>query len=100
MFEASPAGYDSPLRAARTNLPGHGPVDRVVRLVFFPHHVNYHFEHHLYPAVPHYRLKDTHQLLMAKGALEGAEVRLFTDTLKRVFKPKGSLPEAIRANAT
>jgi fatty acid desaturase len=93
----APGGYDSPLRAARTNLSGAGPLGWIIRFVFFPHHVNYHIEHHLYPAIPHYRLKATHQLLMAKGALQGAEVRLFTDTLKRVFMPKGSLPEALRA---
>lgn len=95
----APAGYDSPLRAARTNLPGDGLLGQIIRFVFFPHHVNYHIEHHLYPAVPHYRLKATHDLLLAKGALDGAEVRLFTDTLKRVFMPKGSLPEAIRSRA-
>jgi fatty acid desaturase len=95
----APAGYDSPLRAARTNLPGGGPLGWVIRFVFFPHHVNYHIEHHLYPAVPHYRLRATHDLLLAKGALEGAEVRFFTDTLKRVFLPKGSLPEAIRVRS-
>jgi fatty acid desaturase len=93
----APAGYDSPLRAARTNLPGSGPLGFLVRFVFFPHHVNYHIEHHLYPAVPHYRLKATHNLLMAKGALDDAEVRFFKETLKRVFMPKGSLPEAIRS---
>ena len=92
----APAGYDSPLRAARTNLTGRGPLSWVIRFVFFPHHVNYHIEHHLYPAVPHYRLKAAHDLLVAKGALEGAEVRYFTDTLKRVFMAKGSIPESIR----
>ncbi len=95
----APGGYDSPLRAARTNLPGSGALGFVIRFVFFPHHVNYHIEHHLYPAVPHYRLRMTHDLLMSKGALEGAEIRLFTDTLKRVFMPKGSLPEAVRSRA-
>jgi len=36
------------LTAARTNLAG-----PIARLVLFPHHVNYHVEHHLFPAVPH-----------------------------------------------
>jgi fatty acid desaturase len=92
----APAGYDSPLQAARTNLTGRGPLGGLLRLVFFPHHVNFHIEHHLYPSVPHYRLRATHELLLAKGALTRAEVRPFEDTLKRVFMPKGSLPESIR----
>jgi fatty acid desaturase len=92
----APSGYDSPLNAARTNLPGAGPLGWLVRFVFFPHHVNFHIEHHLYPAIPHYRLKAAHELLKAKGALDGAKVRLFSDTVKRVFQAKGSLPEAIR----
>ena len=95
----APAGYDSPLRAARTNLPGRGPLGWLVRGVFFPHHVNYHVEHHLYPAVPHYHLPALHRLLASRGLLEGAEVRGFADTMRRVFSPRGSIPEAIRQRA-
>jgi len=91
----APAGYDSPLRAARTNLPGRGPAGWLTRWFFFPHHVNYHIEHHLYPAVPHYRLPALHARLLAIGALEGAEVRPFAQTLRRVFAPRGSIPEAL-----
>lgn len=92
----APAGYDSPLRAARTNLPGSGPLGWLVRGALFPHHVNYHVEHHLYPAVPHYRLPALHRLLRSRGLLDEAEVRPFTDTLRRVFAPRGSIPEALR----
>ncbi|MCM5569238.1 fatty acid desaturase family protein [Burkholderiaceae bacterium FT117] len=92
----APAGYDSPLRAARTNLPGRGPMGWLVRAVFFPHHVNYHVEHHLYPAVPHYRLPALHRLLRERGLLDEAEVRPFGQTLRRVFSPRGSIPEALR----
>lgn len=92
----APAGYDSPLRAARTNLPGDGPIGWLVRGVLFPHHVNYHVEHHLYPAVPHYRLPALHRLLRERGLLDDAEVRPFSQTLQRVFAPKGSIPEALR----
>lgn len=70
----------SPLTAARTNLPG-----PVLRFVLFPHHVNYHVEHHLYPAVPHYRLPALHRALEAHGILAGAEVRRPSATLRRVF---------------
>ena len=90
----APAGYESPLTAARTNLPGRGPLGWLVRLALFPHHVNYHIEHHLYPAVPHYRLAALHRRLDAEGLLQGAEVRPFTDTLRRVFAPRGSVVAA------
>ena len=76
----APAGYDSALVAARTNLAG-----PLARLVLFPHHVGYHVEHHLYPAVPHYRLPELHAALAAHGVLDGAEVRRFADTWRRVY---------------
>ena len=70
----------SPTTASRTNLgPGW------LLWLFFPHHVHYHIEHHLYPAVPHYNLKACHDALAKHGILEGAEVRQLGDTLKRVF---------------
>eukprot|EP01087_Luapelamoeba_hula_P010323 TRINITY_DN272_c0_g1_i1.p1 TRINITY_DN272_c0_g1~~TRINITY_DN272_c0_g1_i1.p1 ORF type:complete len:340 (-),score=57.12 TRINITY_DN272_c0_g1_i1:79-1098(-) len=39
-----------------------------------PHHVNYHIAHHLFPNVPHYNLKQLHELLWAncKEYREGA----------------------------
>ena len=70
----------SPLKAARTNL---GP--KALLWLFFPHHVHYHIEHHLYPAVPHYNLKACHDALRANGALGEAEVRRLPDTVRRVF---------------
>jgi fatty acid desaturase len=72
----------SPLTAARTNRAGW------LGRLLFPHHVNYHLEHHLYPAVPHYRLPELHRLLEQKGALGAAEVRELPDTLRRVFAPR------------
>lgn len=76
----APAGTDSPLRAARTTLAG-----PLLRLILFPHHVNYHVEHHLYPAVPHYNLRRLHQMLAGRGILDGAEVRGFGATWARVY---------------
>jgi fatty acid desaturase len=55
------------------------------RFFLFPHHVGYHIEHHLYPAVPHYHLPALHAALMAHGILEGAEVRAIGETLPRIF---------------
>jgi fatty acid desaturase len=81
----APAGLASPLEAARTNLPGAGPVGWLAHRILFPHHVNYHIEHHLYPAVPHYHLPELHRRLRAQGALDGAEVRRLPDTIRRIF---------------
>jgi fatty acid desaturase len=75
----------SPLTAARSNRTGGGLVNALGRTLLFPHHVNYHLEHHLYPAVPHYRLPALHRSLHAKGALAGAEVRDLGATLRLVF---------------
>lgn len=80
----------SPLTAARTNmLSGFGGA--LTRALFFPHHVNYHLEHHLYPAVPHYNLPRVHALLEERGLLVGAQVRPFSETLRIIFAPRGSL---------
>src|SRR5262249_49497974 len=63
--------YSSPLTAARTNLPTVWE-----RFFLFPHHVNYHIEHHLYPAVPHYRLPKLHAALEQHALLERAQVNV------------------------
>ena len=78
----------SPLTAARTNRTWGGAANRAARALLFPHHVNYHLEHHLYPAVPHYHLPALHRLLAEKGALDGAEVRDVRSTLAQVFAPR------------
>lgn len=80
----------SPLTAARTNRTWGSPLNWLARLALFPHHVNYHLEHHLYPAVPHYRLPALHRLLLQRGVLEGAEVRDVADTWRRVFTARAA----------
>jgi len=75
----------SPLTASRTNRTWGGVANVAGRALLFPHHVNYHIEHHLYPAVPHYHLPRLHRLLAQKGALDGAEVRDLPATLRLVF---------------
>lgn len=72
--------FSSPLTAARTNT---GPA--WLRWTLFPHHVNYHIEHHLYASVPHYNLPALHREMAARGVLEGAEVIPFRATLEKVF---------------
>lgn len=76
----APPATDSPFTAARTHLP-----NPLLRWFLFPHHVGYHIEHHLYPAVPHYRLPELHALLRERGLLDGAEVRSFAQTWRRVY---------------
>jgi fatty acid desaturase len=71
--------YSSPLTAARTNLSPWW-----FGWFLFPHHVNYHVEHHLYPSIPHYNLGACHREMMARGILEGAEVRGVFETARRV----------------
>jgi fatty acid desaturase len=79
----------TPLTAARTNVVG-----PIARLVLFPHHVNYHVEHHLFPAVPHYNLPRLHHELARRGIIANAEMRPLADTWRRVFAERGSLASA------
>ena len=78
----------SPLTAARCNRTSGSLANRLGRALLFPHHVNFHLEHHLYPAVPHYHLPRLHRLLRDKGALDAAEVRDLSDTWTRIFAPR------------
>lgn len=73
----------SPLTSARTNL-GHP----VLLWYLFPHHVNYHIEHHMYPGVPHYNLPACHRALVGQGLLDGGEVRRFRETVSLIFGTK------------
>jgi fatty acid desaturase len=84
--------FASPLTAARTNHTSGGLANALGRAALFPHHVNYHLEHHLYPAVPHYHLPRLHRLLVDRRALAGAEVRNVEDTLRLVFAPRQPRP--------
>ena len=78
--------YSSPLTSARTNL---GPKWLIWFL--FPHNVNYHLEHHIYPSIPNYNLPACHSEMLKKGKIEGAEFQSIQETLKLVFsEPKSS----------
>lgn len=77
--------FSSPLTAARTNVtPGW------LEWLIFPHHVNYHVEHHLYASVPHYHLPELHREMRSRGMLEGAEVISFGLTLRKIFAAPGA----------
>lgn len=77
--------FSSPLTAARTNL---GPA--WLQWLLFPHHVNYHIEHHLYASVPHYHLPRLHREMAARGVLDGAEVVPFGATLAKIFAERAT----------
>jgi len=81
--------FSSPLTAARTNvLPGW------LEWLIFPHHVNYHIEHHLYASVPHYNLPRLHREMAARGVLDGAEVVPFRATLGKIFAERRAATSA------
>jgi fatty acid desaturase len=77
------ADFSSPLTAARTNV-----APAWLEWLIFPHHVNYHIEHHLYASVPHYNLPRLHREMASRGVLEGAEVVPFQTTLGKIFSEK------------
>jgi fatty acid desaturase len=72
--------FSSPLTASRTNL-----APALVCWFLFPHKVNYHVEHHLYPSVPHYNLPACHQACRDAGMLDGAEVVPIGEALGKIF---------------
>jgi fatty acid desaturase len=79
--------FSSPLTAARTNT---GPA--WLEWLIFPHHVNYHVEHHLYASVPHYNLPALHREMVSRSVLEGAEVVPFSETLGKIFAERRLQP--------
>jgi fatty acid desaturase len=81
--------FSSPLTAARTNV-----APAWLAWLIFPHHVNYHIEHHLYASVPHYNLPELHREMAGRGVLEGAEVIGFSATLRKIFSEKRTATSA------
>src|SRR5256714_3746930 len=77
--------FSSPLTAARTNT---SPA--WLAWLIFPHHVNYHIEHHLYASVPHYNLSALHAEMKRQGVLDGAEVVPFGITLGKIFAERAA----------
>ena len=57
------------------------------KLLFAPHNVHYHLEHHLLMTVPSYNLPRMHQLLNEKGLLKDACVeQSYSSVLKKAIK--------------
>lgn len=88
-----------PLRNTRTTEAGWWE-----RLFVAPNRVNYHLEHHLLMAVPHYNLPKMHEMLRARGALDKACVADgYAEVLKLASSatPKSpSRPDGEAANDT
>jgi fatty acid desaturase len=75
--------FSSPLTAARTNV-----APAWLAWLIFPHHVNYHIEHHLYASVPHYHLPALHREMAGRGMLESAELVSFGVTVRKIFSER------------
>ena len=65
----------SPLIASRTNF-----APWWLHWWMFPHNVNYHVEHHLYPSIPFYNLPECHREMKVRGLLDNAEICHLADT--------------------
>lgn len=70
ILEHADVDADDGLRNARTIVSRNS----FAKFMLNPHHVGYHLEHHLYPAVPHYNLPGLHQALALDGRFETALV--------------------------
>ena len=71
----SVSDLNSPLYASRTNF-----APWWLHWWIFPHNVNYHIEHHLYPSIPFYNLPECHHEMQRRGLLKDAEVRKLAKT--------------------
>ena len=59
----------------------------IERMLFAPHHVNYHAEHHLCMGAPSYNLPKMHKLLLSRGFFIGGELqRNYANIIKRAAR--------------
>lgn len=81
---AVPDLYDlDPRKNTRTVHPN--PIER---MLFAPHRVSYHLEHHMLASVPAYRLKTLHRILARKGYYDGVDFpEGYLDLLRKVTVP-------------
>src|ERR1700722_10082312 len=63
-------------------------VNRLIQLAVFPLGMDYHLPHHLFPMVPHYRLRKLHDLLM-----ECEEYREHAVVVEGYFLPRERPPQ-------
>ncbi len=64
------------------------------RIFIAPNRVNFHLEHHLHIAVPHYNLPRMHRLLRERGALEHA---LITPGYRELLSQASAATSALSA---
>jgi fatty acid desaturase len=79
------------LRNARTIIS----CNPLLRFMMNPHHVAYHLEHHLFPAVPHYNLAKLHLALAADPRYEKALVEhAYSEAMSDVVKHADAVAQA------
>jgi fatty acid desaturase len=79
------------LRNARTIID----PNPVLRFLLNPHHVAFHLEHHLYPAVPHYNLPRLHDALAEDPRFTRALVEVsYGEAMRDLVKPERVAAEA------
>lgn len=61
--------------------------NRLEAIVFSPHHMNYHAEHHLWPSIPHYNLPKAHEFVKQRS-----QVTIRGSYLAFLWKVLRSLP--------
>jgi fatty acid desaturase len=61
----------------------------VEKLLFAPHHVNYHSEHHLCMGIPSYNLPKMHQLLLERGFYENGTIADNYSAIVKMAMSKG-----------
>jgi fatty acid desaturase len=72
-------------------------VGPLLRFAVFPLGMDYHLPHHLFPMVPHYRLRELHELLTEnEGYREQAPV---IGTLAQATAPRAAVPVGFRSKA-
>lgn len=64
------------------------------RILFSPHNMNYHAEHHLWPNVPYYNLPQMHELIKNRP-----EITIRTSYFVFLFQIFQSLPLAVETNS-
>jgi len=93
VLEHADVDQDDGLRNARTIVSS----NPLARFMLNPHHVGYHLEHHLYPAVPHYHLPELHQALASDGRFKSALVETSYLRALRGLVTKPEVPATVAA---
>lgn len=64
-------------------------INPIQTFIFAPHNVNFHIEHHVYPAVPFYNLPKLHELMMQENMVPASNMFTgYRQILKQLIKTK------------